>query len=84
MNMMKRKQKTKIKNSEPDSAQKPEETNYEQEYLYLGHFIKYNLYLLFKSVIFSSIISKFPTIDEATEATNNIIKELDLDSKPKT
>ena len=81
---MKRKQKTKIKTSESDSSHKPDLANYEQEYLYLGHYIKYNLYLLCKSVIFSSVISKFPTIEEATEATNNIIKELDLDSKPKT
>lgn len=59
------------------------EVNYNQEFLYVGHFVKYNLYLLCKSIIFSSLCSKFATVEEATQATHNVIQELDLDSKPK-
>ena len=54
-----------------------------EEYLILGHLIKYNLYLLAKSVVFSSILTRCESVEDAVEATNRAIAELDLDSKRK-
>lgn len=54
------------------------------EYLILGHLIKYNLYLLTKSVVFSSILNRCESVDDAVETTNRVIAELDLDSKRKS
>lgn len=51
------------------------------DYLILGHLIKYNLYLLSKSVIFSSILNQSKDIEKAIELTNQTMDELDLDTK---
>lgn len=55
--------------------------NKTDEYLVLGHMIKYNLYLLSKSIIFSSVMSKSSNVSDAVKLTNEIIKEIDLASK---
>lgn len=62
-------------------SEAPPQTNYQQEYLILGHLVKYNLYLLAKSIIFSSVCDKFSDMSLAAEETNKIINELDLDTK---
>jgi hypothetical protein len=51
------------------------------DYLILGHMIKYNLYLLSKSIIFSSVVNKTNTLADAISLTNEVIGELDLASK---
>jgi hypothetical protein len=51
------------------------------DYLILGHLIKYNLYLLSKSVIFSSILEQSKDIEKAISLTNQTMDELDLDTK---
>jgi hypothetical protein len=51
------------------------------DYLILGHLIKYNLYLLSKSVIFSSILNQSKDIEKAISLTNQTMDELDLDTK---
>lgn len=53
------------------------------EFLILGHLIKYNLYLLAKSVVFSSLFSKMNSVDDAIQQTNLVMQEIDLDSKKK-
>ena len=50
------------------------------DYLILGHLIKYNLYLLSKSVIFSSILEQSKDIEKAISLTNQTMDELDLDT----
>ena len=55
-----------------------------RESLILGHLIKYNLYLLAKSIIFASIVKQTGDVDKSAEQTNRIIHELDLDTKKKT
>lgn len=52
----------------------------QQEFLVLGHLIKYNVYMLCKSVVFSAL-SKSLTVDEAVAATHRVMSELDLDFK---
>jgi hypothetical protein len=53
-----------------------------KEALLAAHLIKYNLYLLSKSVIFASILSTNKgTIAETVELTNAAIDGLDLVSK---
>jgi hypothetical protein len=64
--------KTKQKNTEEKAI---------DEYLILGHMIKYNLYLLSKSIIFSSVVNKTNTLADAISLTNEVIGELDLASK---
>ena len=56
--------------------------NYNQEFLILGHLVKYNIYMLTKSIIFSALCQKVD-INTATEMTNKIVVELDLDAKQK-
>lgn len=51
------------------------------DYLILGHLIKYNLYLLSKGIIFSSILKHSKNIEKAIELTNQTMDELDLDTK---
>lgn len=54
------------------------------EFLLLGHFIKYNIYLLAKSVVFSSIFSKVDNIEDAVAKTNMVMQEIDLDMRQKS
>lgn len=51
------------------------------DYLILGHLIKYNLYMLSKSIIFNSVLQSSRDINEAVEKTNKAMEELDLDTK---
>lgn len=59
----------------------PPKADYNYEFLLLGHYIKYNLYLLSKSIIFSNIATKFDDYDKAIETTNYILSKLDLQKK---
>lgn len=52
--------------------------------LILGHLIKYNLYLVAKSIVFSALASKCTTPQEAVDLTNKIMTELDLDAKQRS
>ena len=52
-----------------------------EDFVVLGHLIKYNLYLLAKSVVFSAVVAKSKNVDEAVDIANKVISELDLDSK---
>lgn len=61
-----------------------QESNSTEEFLVLGHLIKYNLYLLTKSVVFSAIAAKTNDMDEALAITQKVISELDLDLKRRT
>lgn len=49
------------------------------ELLILGHLIKYNLYLLGKSILFAAIYSRASSIRDAVFETNRTMEELDLD-----
>jgi hypothetical protein len=51
------------------------------EFLILGHLIKYNLYLLSKSVVFFAIMSKCSNLETAVKETNEVMSKLDLDSR---
>jgi hypothetical protein len=54
-----------------------------KEALLLGHLVKYNLYLLSKAVLFSSIYGKNSSAapEVSVEIVNRLIDELDLDTK---
>lgn len=54
-----------------------------RESIILGHLVKYNLYLLAKSIIFSAVLAKSQDVTKAIEETELVITELDLDSKRK-
>ena len=52
------------------------------ESLTLGHLIKYNLYLLAKTNVFSAILNnKKLSVDDAITETNRVLIELDAESK---
>lgn len=53
----------------------------ESEFLVLGHLIKYNLYLLAKSVVFSAVSREVSDPSNAVDITNRVMQELDLDLK---
>ena len=53
--------------------------DYERSLVEVCHLIKYNLYLLAKSVIFHAISSSADSPEEAIEATNNIMEKMDLE-----
>lgn len=78
--MTKKKTSKKSKSSETQTA----EANYNQEFLILGHLIKYNVYLLTKAVIFSAVSQKVENLSEAANITNTILSELDLDTKQRS
>ena len=54
------------------------------QFLILGHLIKYNLYLLSKAVVFSSIVSKSVDLETVVEDTHKIMQQLDLDFRKKS
>ena len=58
-------------------------TVYEREMITLGHFIKYNLYLLAKAVVFNGLLGKVSATNPIDVAvmTNAVIDEIDLDTK---
>jgi hypothetical protein len=53
----------------------------QEEFLVLGHMIKYNLYLLAKSVVFAAVSEKTSNPREAVDIANKVMLELDLDLK---
>lgn len=66
------------------------ETTEDKDYFVLGHMIKYNLYLLSKSIIYASFVNKFSgdtitqeDIVKFVEQTESSLKELDLANKTK-
>lgn len=54
------------------------------EYVIVGHLIKYNLYLLAKSVVFSAVLKHTGDIQGALNETDVVMGELDLDLKRKS
>lgn len=56
----------------------------EEDYFVLGHMIKYNIYLLSKSIVFSALCQKNPKADlsELVKQTNETMTSLDLASSP--
>lgn len=52
-----------------------------QDYLVLGHLVKYNLYMLAKAVVFSAVSRSVDDTDKAVEVTHRVMQELDLDTK---
>jgi heterodisulfide reductase subunit C len=59
---------------------KPIESEFQMAILELGHLIKYNLYMLAKSIVFHTIAPSTDSPQEAIDATNAIIEKLDLES----
>lgn len=57
-----------------------EETATKEDFLVLGHLVKYNLYLLAKAQIFAALTQSL-NVDEALAETHRVIGELDLDTK---
>jgi hypothetical protein len=66
------------KKKAPENKEQP---NNVEDFVVLGHLIKYNLYLLAKSVVFSAVVGKCKSVDEAIDVANKAISELDLDTK---
>lgn len=64
-------------------TQQVPELDVPRESLLLGHMIKYNLYLLTKSIIFSAILKQVGDVDKSVIEANRVIGELDLDTKRK-
>lgn len=67
--------------AKPQKTQDTTSTINAEEFLVLGHLIKYNLYLLTKSVVFSAVLAKSANSDDAISITNKVMSELDLDTK---
>ena len=53
----------------------------EEEYVIVGHLIKYNLYLVAKALVFHAIFSKSGRLADAVRKTNQTLEDLDLDVK---
>ncbi len=79
--MLSKKRTPKKSPSKVNSVQENVDLN--KELLILGHLIKYNLYLLNKSIIFSSIFTATKDIDISVVKTHYVMEELDLDTKTK-
>jgi hypothetical protein len=54
-----------------------------REFLILGHFIKYNLYLMAKATVFSAIYSNIKSTKDAIIETNLVMQEFDKPKKIK-
>ena len=54
------------------------QNNSNEQFLVLGHLIKYNVYLLTKAVVFSAVSAKTNNVDEAVAMTHKVMLELDL------
>lgn len=53
-----------------------------EDFLVLGHLIKYNFYMLAKSICFASILRETNgDIPAAVEEANSVMEALDLDTK---
>jgi len=78
------KKKTVSKSKNQAKTESTNTVNYSQEFLILGHLVKYNVYLLTKAIIFSALCQKVGDINTATEMTNKVLTELDLDTKQRS
>lgn len=54
-----------------------------REFLMLGHFIKYNLYLVAKATVFSAIYANLKSSRDAVTETRYVMEEFDRPQKPK-
>jgi hypothetical protein len=54
-----------------------------REFLMLGHFIKYNLYLVAKATVFSAIYANLKSTRDAVTETRYVMEEFDRPRKPK-
>lgn len=63
---------------------KPLEDEFQAHALDLGHMMKYNMYLLSKAIIFSSLMQHTESVPDAVEATEYVMSELDLTRKKST
>lgn len=53
-----------------------------EDFLVLGHLVKYNLYMLAKSIVFAAILDKSSgDIPGAVDEANAVMEALDLDSQ---
>lgn len=68
-----------------ESSQQPPLTDDEKvrEALILGHFIKYNLYLVAKSNVFAAIYANLKSTRDALAETNAVMKAFDAQPKKK-
>lgn len=62
---------------------KEEKEHQHDEFVVLGHLIKYNLYLLAKSVVFSAVLRQKGDVQSAVTETHQVMQALDLDAKRK-
>jgi hypothetical protein len=76
--MTTKKAKKSSEGSEGSANQQP------SEFLILGHLIKYNLYVLAKSIVFTSVYRRVETVDEAIKLVNQAMDGIDLESKKNT
>lgn len=54
------------------------------EFLVLGHQIKYNIYLLAKSLVFSALVQNPNTdVKYISKIVNEVMIDLDIENKPK-
>lgn len=53
-----------------------------REALLLGHFIRFNLYLVAKATVFSAIYSNLKSTRDAIAETNAVMKEFDKPRRP--
>jgi len=58
--------------------------NHPNEFVILGHLIKYNIYLLAKSVVFSAVLKHKGDVQSAVTETHQVMDALDLDLKKRT
>lgn len=58
--------------------------DFDHEVVVLGHLIKYNLYLLAKTNIFSSLLTQTGDVDKSISETTRVMSELDLDTKTRS
>ena len=54
-----------------------------REFIMLGHFIKYNLYLAAKATVFSAIYSNLKSTREALTETRFVMEEFDRPQQPR-
>lgn len=76
--------KTVSKNKSTSKSNSNDTSDYNREFLILGHLVKYNIYLLTKAVVFSTLCQKMDDINAATEMTNKVLSDLDLDAKKRS
>jgi hypothetical protein len=71
------------KQAQPEGRPPFTEEEKVREFLMLGHFIKYNLYLLASATVFSAIYSNLKSTRDAVSETRFVMREFDRPLKPK-